>query len=114
MVQLIASGLISQIGVNALNPVKEVSKTEKDQFCYCPEMEAEPVVEILEKKENAMIINVHVGFKKNLKKIQGVPKGFSSCLLFFLKFIASKKATEIDKIFTADLTFTTYVVSNRQ
>ena len=68
MVQLIASGQISQIGANALNPVKEVSKTEKDQFCYCPEMEAEPVVEILEKKENAMIINVHVGFRKISKR----------------------------------------------
>ena len=76
MVQLIASGQISQIGANALNPVKEVSKTEKDQFCYCPEMVAEPVVAILEKKENAMIINVHVGFKKNLKKIQGIPRDF--------------------------------------
>ena len=67
MVQLIASGQISQIGANALNPVKEVSKTEKDQFCYCPEMGAEPVVEILEKKENAMNLNVHVGFKKSQK-----------------------------------------------
>ena len=67
MVQLIASGQISQIGANALNPVKEVSKTEKDQFCYCPEMGAGPVVEILEKKENAMNLNVHVGFKKSQK-----------------------------------------------
>ena len=63
MVQLIVSGLISQIGANALNPVKEAFKPEKDRFCYCPEMGAELVVEILEKKENAMIINVHVGFK---------------------------------------------------
>ena len=68
MVQLIASGQISQIGANALNPVKEVSKTEKDQFCYCPEMGAGPVVEILEKKENAMNLNVHVGFKKISKR----------------------------------------------
>ena len=89
MVQLIASGQISLIGVNALNPVKEASKTEKDQFCYCPEMEAEPVVEILEKKENAMIINVHVGFKKISKRYRAiVPTGFSSCLLFFFIFFS--------------------------
>ena len=86
MVQLIASGQISQIGANALNPVKEASKTEKDQFCYCPEMVAEPVVAILEKKENAMIINVHVGFKKISKRYRASQETFFSCLLFFLIF----------------------------
>ena len=86
MVQLIASGQISQNGANALNPVKEASKTEKDQFCYCPEMVAEPVVAILEKKENAMIINVHVGFKKISKRYRASQETFFSCLLFFLNF----------------------------
>ena len=76
MVQLIASGQISQIGANALNPVKEASKTEKDQFCYCPEMVAEPVVAILEKKENAMNINVHVGFKKISKRYRASKQTF--------------------------------------
>ena len=95
MVQLIVSGLISQIGANALNPVKEVSKTEKDPFCYCPEMEAEPVVEILEKKENAMIINVHVGFK--ISKDAVCPnKSFFSLLLFFLNQSVLEKPCEID------------------
>ena len=66
MVQLIVSGQISQIGANAPNLVKEASKIEKDQFCFYHEMVEELVVETQEKKENAMSINVHVGFK-NLK-----------------------------------------------
>ena len=68
MVQLIASGQISQIGASVPNPVKEAFKQEKDLFCFYHETVAELVVEILEKKENAMSINVHVGFK-NLEKI---------------------------------------------
>ena len=61
MVQLIASGQISQIGASVPNPVKEAFKPEKDLFCFCLEMVAELVVEILEKNENAMTTNVHVG-----------------------------------------------------
>jgi len=60
MAQLIVSGQISQIGANAPNPVKEAFKQEKKIFCFYHEMAAELVVEILEKKENAMIINVHL------------------------------------------------------
>ena len=92
MVQLIASGQISQIGANALNPVKEVSKTEKDQFCYCPEMGAEPVVEILEKKENAMNLNVHVGFKKISKRYRTSQQAFllAYLLLFLFLFLPFK------------------------
>ena len=90
MVQLIASGQISQIGANALNPVKEVSKTEKDQFCYCPEMGAEPVVEILEKKENAMNLNVHVGFKKISKRYRASQQAF--LLAYFYLFFPTLKS----------------------
>ena len=66
MVQLIASGQISQIGASVPNPVKEAFKPENDLFCFCLEMVAELVVEILEKNENAMTTNVHVGL--NIKK----------------------------------------------
>ena len=90
MVQLIASGQISQIGANALNPVKEVSKTEKDQFCYCPEMGAGPVVEILEKKENAMNLNVHVGFKKISKRFRASQQAF--LLAYFYLFFPTLKS----------------------
>ena len=77
MVQLIASGQISQIGANALNLVKEASKIVKDQFCFYHETVEELVVETQEKKENAMSINVHVGFK-NLEKILCVMSGLYS------------------------------------
>ena len=35
-------------------------------------------------------------------------------VIIFLKFVFSKKATKIDKIFTAYLTLTTYIMSNRR
>ena len=34
--------------------------------------------------------------------------------LQYVKFVFSKKATKIDEIFTADLTLTTYIMSNRR
>ena len=94
MVQLIVSGLISQIGANALNPVKEVSKTEKDQFCYCPEMGAEPVVEILERKENAMNLNVHVGFKKISKRYREFQQAFVLAYFYLFLFLTLQSFTK--------------------
>ena len=69
MALLIVSGQISQIGAHVPNLVKEASKQEKDQFFSYHEMVVELVVETLEKKENAMNINVHVGLKNLKEKI---------------------------------------------
>lgn len=60
MVQLIVSGQISQIGPTAQKVAEAVFRREKDPFCCYLEMGAELVVEIPEKKEDAMNSNVHV------------------------------------------------------